>query len=217
MVVKVRCLKGEGLLVRILEAMEEMNLRVLQARVSSQLFFFAMDAILEAHQNHFSADAITQAILKAIDQKSYEIKPTNNCKSGSRLLAPRRDATATRTVRPSAAVGSSYLAETPPLSTTRPPPPPHCQTATGHRSRPPDKMSMEENSPLYMAPSSDELAISTSETVGASEISKKRKATKSRSEVWSHFKKVTASSGVTSCKCIHCGKEYACITSWILD
>nr|GMD10298.1 uncharacterized protein LOC109165865 [Ipomoea batatas] len=80
LVVKVRCLKGEGLLVRILEAMEEMNLRVLQARVSSQLFFFAMDAILEAHQNHFSADAITQAILKAIDQKSYEIKPTNNCK-----------------------------------------------------------------------------------------------------------------------------------------
>nr|GMD09166.1 uncharacterized protein LOC109165865 [Ipomoea batatas] len=72
LMVKVRCLKGEGLLVRILEAMEEMNLRVLQARVSSQLFFFAMDAILEAHQNHFSADAITQAILKAIDQKSYE-------------------------------------------------------------------------------------------------------------------------------------------------
>ncbi|XP_031131967.1 uncharacterized protein LOC116033358 [Ipomoea triloba] len=73
LVVKVRCLKGEGLLVRILEAMEEMNLRVLQARASSQLSFFAMDAILEAHQNHFSADAITQAILKAIDdQKSYE-------------------------------------------------------------------------------------------------------------------------------------------------
>nr|GLL28926.1 uncharacterized protein LOC109165865 [Ipomoea trifida] len=72
LVVKVRCLKGEGLLVRILEAMEEMNLRVLQARVSSQLIFFAMDAILEAHQNHFSADAITQAILKSIDQKSYE-------------------------------------------------------------------------------------------------------------------------------------------------
>lgn len=74
LVVKVSCLKGEGLLVRILEALEDMNLRVLQARVSSQFFFFTMDAILEAHDSHFSSDAVTQAILKAIDQKSCEIK-----------------------------------------------------------------------------------------------------------------------------------------------
>ncbi|XVE88234.1 hypothetical protein DITRI_Ditri19aG0053300 [Diplodiscus trichospermus] len=68
--VKVTCNKGGDKLVSILEAFEELGLNVLQARVSCS-HFFAMEAIAVAQDQQQTIDIkdITQAVLKAIDEK----------------------------------------------------------------------------------------------------------------------------------------------------
>ncbi|XVF40290.1 hypothetical protein PTKIN_Ptkin01aG0100600 [Pterospermum kingtungense] len=68
--VKVSCNKGGDNLVSILEAFDELGLNVLQARVSCS-HFFAMEAIA-APQDLQTIDikVITQALLKAIDEKA---------------------------------------------------------------------------------------------------------------------------------------------------
>nr|GMD33838.1 uncharacterized protein LOC109192567 [Ipomoea batatas] len=69
--VTVRCKKVEDLLVSILEAFEEMDVSVVEARVSCN-YFFAMEAIVEAedHQQGLIAEAVTQVIQKAIQRQS---------------------------------------------------------------------------------------------------------------------------------------------------
>ncbi|KAM7530481.1 hypothetical protein LguiB_033891 [Lonicera macranthoides] len=72
-VVKVTCKKGEDLLVKILEAIEEKGMTVVQASVACN-YFFCMEAIVEAHhddrdQEAMDAKDLTQALVEAIDQK----------------------------------------------------------------------------------------------------------------------------------------------------
>ena len=68
-VVKVTCSKGGDKLVSILEAFDELGLNVLQARVSCS-HFFVMEAIAVAQdQQTIDIKDITQAVLKAIDEK----------------------------------------------------------------------------------------------------------------------------------------------------
>ena len=68
-VVEVTCNKGGDKLVSILEAFDELGLNVLQARVSCS-HFFAMEATAVAQdQQTIDIKDITQAVLKAIDEK----------------------------------------------------------------------------------------------------------------------------------------------------
>ena len=68
-VVKVTCNKGGDKLVSILEAFDELGFNVLQARVSCS-HFFAMEATAVAQdQQTIDIKDITQAVLKAIDEK----------------------------------------------------------------------------------------------------------------------------------------------------
>ncbi|KAL6546477.1 hypothetical protein OROMI_022198 [Orobanche minor] len=60
--VRITCRKGEKLLVSILVAFEEMNINILQARVSGK-HFFGMEAIVKAD---LDPSDLNQAILKII-------------------------------------------------------------------------------------------------------------------------------------------------------
>ncbi|KAL6574116.1 hypothetical protein OROHE_001658 [Orobanche hederae] len=60
--VRITCKKGEKLLVSILVAFEEMNINILQARVSGK-HFFGMEAIVKAD---LDPSDLNQAILKII-------------------------------------------------------------------------------------------------------------------------------------------------------
>ncbi|KAK4440076.1 hypothetical protein Salat_0342500 [Sesamum alatum] len=64
-VVKVRCKKSEELLVSILEAFEEMNVNVVEARLNNSNHLFRMEAILHAH-HHIDAIILNQTILSLI-------------------------------------------------------------------------------------------------------------------------------------------------------
>ncbi|GFP89629.1 hypothetical protein PHJA_001106700 [Phtheirospermum japonicum] len=66
LLVRITCKKGENLLVSILEAFEEMNLNVLQARVTSK-HFFGMEAIVQAD---IDASILNQAIRKIIERQA---------------------------------------------------------------------------------------------------------------------------------------------------
>ncbi|KAJ6402216.1 hypothetical protein OIU84_014330 [Salix udensis] len=68
-VVRVTCEKGGDKLVSILEVFEEMGLVVLNARVSSNLYF-AMEAIVvaEEEQHALHVKSITEAVIKAIER-----------------------------------------------------------------------------------------------------------------------------------------------------
>ncbi|CAI9782085.1 unnamed protein product [Fraxinus pennsylvanica] len=70
-VVRVTCKKGEDLLVSIIEAFEEMNLNVLEAKVTSK-HFFGMEAIAEAKGHDIDSRILTQTILNVIQ------RPTGN-------------------------------------------------------------------------------------------------------------------------------------------
>ena len=68
LVIKVRSWeKGRGLLVSILERLEEMGMNVVQAKVSSTHGFF-MEAIAEAQDKAPEVQILTQQILKAIEE-----------------------------------------------------------------------------------------------------------------------------------------------------
>ncbi|KAK8551459.1 hypothetical protein V6N13_119917 [Hibiscus sabdariffa] len=68
-VVKVSCNKGGDKLISILEVFEELDLNVLQAKVSCS-HFFAMEAIAVARdQQTTDIKEVTQAILKAIEKQ----------------------------------------------------------------------------------------------------------------------------------------------------
>ncbi|KAL9392339.1 hypothetical protein Peur_016259 [Populus x canadensis] len=70
LLVRVTCEKGGDKLVSILEVFEEMGLVILNARVSSNLFF-AMEAIVVADQEQHAlhVKSITQAVIKAIERQ----------------------------------------------------------------------------------------------------------------------------------------------------
>ncbi|KAI5591044.1 hypothetical protein POPTR_004G060800v4 [Populus trichocarpa] len=70
LLVRVTCEKGGDKLVSILEVFEEMGLVILNARVSSNLFF-AMEAIVVADQEQHAlhVKSITQAVTKAIERQ----------------------------------------------------------------------------------------------------------------------------------------------------
>ncbi|XP_022899484.1 uncharacterized protein LOC111412823 [Olea europaea var. sylvestris] len=70
-VVRVTCKKGEDLLVSIIEAFEEMNLNVLEAKVTSK-HFFGMEAIAEAKGQDIDSRILTETILNVIQ------RPTGN-------------------------------------------------------------------------------------------------------------------------------------------
>ncbi|XVF27461.1 hypothetical protein REPUB_Repub14bG0108400 [Reevesia pubescens] len=73
-VVKVTCNKGGDKLVSILEAFDELGLNVLQARVSCS-HFFTMEAIAAAQdQQTTDIKDVTQAVLKAINEKQGGVK-----------------------------------------------------------------------------------------------------------------------------------------------
>ncbi|KAJ6364349.1 hypothetical protein OIU76_029322 [Salix suchowensis] len=67
--VRVTCEKGGDKLVSILEVFEEMGLVVLNARVSSNMYF-AMEAIVvaEEEQHALHVKSITEAVIKAIER-----------------------------------------------------------------------------------------------------------------------------------------------------
>ncbi|KAL5989724.1 hypothetical protein ACLOJK_010618 [Asimina triloba] len=75
-VIRVTCPKGRDLLVRILEALEKMGLNVLQARVSSNCFFFCMELIgVEGEggeKERLDVIAVKQALLNALDSKKVQ-------------------------------------------------------------------------------------------------------------------------------------------------
>lgn len=68
LVVRVTCKKGEELLVSILEAFEEMNLNVVQARVTCK-HFFGMEAIVKAD---IDATILNEAILKVVQMQTQK-------------------------------------------------------------------------------------------------------------------------------------------------
>ncbi|KAG6777181.1 hypothetical protein POTOM_016997 [Populus tomentosa] len=70
LLVRVTCEKGGDKLVSILEVFEEMGLVILNARVSSNLYF-AMEAIVVADQEQHAlhVKSITQAVTKAIERQ----------------------------------------------------------------------------------------------------------------------------------------------------
>ncbi|XP_022847734.1 uncharacterized protein LOC111370292 [Olea europaea var. sylvestris] len=70
-VVRVTCKKGQDLLVSIIEAFEEMNLNVLEARVTTK-HFFGMEAIAEAKGQDIDSRILTETILNVIQ------RPTGN-------------------------------------------------------------------------------------------------------------------------------------------
>ncbi|PIN21432.1 hypothetical protein CDL12_05856 [Handroanthus impetiginosus] len=69
LIVRVTCKKGEEMLVSILEAFEEVNLNVIQARVTCK-HFFGMEAIVKAD---IDATILNEVILKVIQRQ------TQNC------------------------------------------------------------------------------------------------------------------------------------------
>ncbi|KAJ7947165.1 Transcription factor bHLH35-like protein [Quillaja saponaria] len=69
-VVRVNCEKRGDTLVTILEAFEEMGLHVLQARVSCNNVF-ALEAIAVAEDKTLDVKIVTEALLKAINQKHF--------------------------------------------------------------------------------------------------------------------------------------------------
>lgn len=82
-VVKVTCKKGEDLLVKILEAIEEKGMTVVQASVACN-YFFCMEAIVEAHDDDdddddrdqelaMDAKDLTQALVEAIQNQSVVV------------------------------------------------------------------------------------------------------------------------------------------------
>lgn len=79
-VVKVTCKKGEDLLVKILEAIEEKGMTVVQASVACN-YFFCMEAIVEAHDDDDDRDQelamdakdLTQALVEAIQNQSVVV------------------------------------------------------------------------------------------------------------------------------------------------
>ncbi|KAK4399262.1 hypothetical protein Sango_1401700 [Sesamum angolense] len=68
-VVKVRCKKSEELLVSILEAFEEMNVNVVEAKLTNSTHLFRMEAILHAHHDT-DATILHQAILTLIQTQT---------------------------------------------------------------------------------------------------------------------------------------------------
>ncbi|KFK44772.1 hypothetical protein AALP_AA1G301000 [Arabis alpina] len=70
--VKIESLKGENKLVNVLEAFEEMELSVAQARVSCQ-DSFSMEAIVvpQSKDKLWSVDDMTQTLVKALVKPSY--------------------------------------------------------------------------------------------------------------------------------------------------
>ncbi|XP_058095529.1 uncharacterized protein LOC131240970 [Magnolia sinica] len=71
-VVRVLCSKGRDLLVRILEAFDQMGLNVLQARVSCNNSSFCMEAIgeeEEVERERLDVRVVKQALLKALESK----------------------------------------------------------------------------------------------------------------------------------------------------
>lgn len=62
LLVKIRCKKNEDMLVSVLEAFEEMKLKVLEARITCKVLF-GMEAIVKADIN---ADILNQALLKLV-------------------------------------------------------------------------------------------------------------------------------------------------------
>ncbi|XP_010999780.1 PREDICTED: uncharacterized protein LOC105107524 isoform X2 [Populus euphratica] len=70
LLVRVTCEKGGDKLVSILEVFEEMGLVILNARVSSNLYF-AMEAIVVADQEQHAlhVKSIAQAVIKAIERQ----------------------------------------------------------------------------------------------------------------------------------------------------
>ncbi|CAI9783767.1 unnamed protein product [Fraxinus pennsylvanica] len=68
-VVRVTCKNGQDLLVSIIEAFEEMNLNVLEARVTTK-HFFGMEAIAEAKGQDIDSRILTQTILNVIQRST---------------------------------------------------------------------------------------------------------------------------------------------------
>ncbi|KAL0305600.1 UNVERIFIED_CONTAM: hypothetical protein Sradi_5977300 [Sesamum radiatum] len=68
--VKVRCKKSEELLVSILEAFEEMNVNVVEAKLTNSTHLFRMEAILHAHHDT-DATVLHQAILTLIQTQTH--------------------------------------------------------------------------------------------------------------------------------------------------
>ncbi|KAF9683693.1 hypothetical protein SADUNF_Sadunf04G0040800 [Salix dunnii] len=70
LLVRVTCEKGGDKLVSILEVFEEMGLAVLNARVSSNIYF-AMEAIVvaEEEEHALNVKSITEAVIKAIERQ----------------------------------------------------------------------------------------------------------------------------------------------------
>ncbi|KAL0363488.1 UNVERIFIED_CONTAM: hypothetical protein Scaly_1304000 [Sesamum calycinum] len=69
-IVKVRCKKSEELLVSILEAFEEMNVNVVEAKLTNSTHLFRMEAILHAHHDT-DATVLHQAILSLIQTQTH--------------------------------------------------------------------------------------------------------------------------------------------------
>ncbi|KAL8460702.1 hypothetical protein ACS0TY_032282 [Phlomoides rotata] len=65
LVVRVRCKKGEEILVSILEAFEEMNLEIVEAKITCKVLF-GMEAIVKADIN---ADVLNHTILKLVQMQ----------------------------------------------------------------------------------------------------------------------------------------------------
>ncbi|KAL7089179.1 hypothetical protein ACP275_13G172700 [Erythranthe tilingii] len=63
--VRIACKKGEEMMTSILEAFEEMNLDVVQARFTCN-HLFAMEAILKPRHHHIDAPFLNQTILNVI-------------------------------------------------------------------------------------------------------------------------------------------------------
>ncbi|XP_011101420.1 uncharacterized protein LOC105179484 [Sesamum indicum] len=70
-VVKVRCKKSEELLVSILGAFEEMNVNVVEAKLSNCSHLFRMEAILHAHHHDIDATILHQAVLRLIQSQTH--------------------------------------------------------------------------------------------------------------------------------------------------
>lgn len=70
LVVTVTCKKHEEMLVSILEAFEEMNVNVVQARVTCK-HLFAMEAIVEAS---IDTAILNQAILNVVQTQTLKLK-----------------------------------------------------------------------------------------------------------------------------------------------
>ncbi|KAL0442619.1 UNVERIFIED_CONTAM: hypothetical protein Slati_1984600 [Sesamum latifolium] len=69
--VKVRCKKSEELLVSILEAFEEMNVNVVEAKLGNCDNLFRVEAILHPHHHDIDATILHQALLSLIQTQTH--------------------------------------------------------------------------------------------------------------------------------------------------